>query len=177
MVCCLESHENEGDHFHCSVNLSGSKHWKALKDALEKESGIQVHFSDVHDSYWSAFKYITKSDPNVFLSVNHPNMQEMSSPKTKVCVQAIRQKHKSWSRDASGDQVSTTTNPPKIACLSNLEVSEFISGNKISNEDELVPIAHTQKEGGKKHFANFFLHSQKSLSDLFASTKRLEGCF
>ena len=100
----------------------------------------------------------------------------MSSPKTKLCVQAIRQKRKSRSRDTSGDQVSTTTKPPKIARRSNLEVSEFITRNKISNEDELFAIAHAQKEEGKKDLANFLLSlSQKSLSDLFASTKRLEA--
>ena len=70
----------------------------------------------------------------------------MSSPKTKLCVQAIRQKRKSRSTDTSGDQVSTTTKPPKTVRLSNLEVSEFITCNKISNEDELFAVAHTQKE-------------------------------
>ena len=105
---------------HCSAKLSGSKRWKAVKDTLNKESGIQVHFSDPHDNYWSAFKYITKSDPNIYRSSSHPNMQEMSFLKAKVCVQAVRQKHKSRSTDTSGDQVSTTTKSPKIARLSNL---------------------------------------------------------
>ena len=95
-----------------------------------------MHFSDAHNNYWVAFKCITKSDPNILLSSSHPNMQEMSSPKTKVCVQAIRQKRKSRPTDTSGDKVSTTTKPPKIARLSNLEVSEFITRNKISNEYE-----------------------------------------
>ena len=103
-------------------------------------------------------------------------MQEMSSPKTKVCAQAIRRKRKSQSTDTSGDQVSTTTKPPKITRLSNLEVSEFMARNKISNEDELFAIAHTQKEEGKKALANFLLsRSQKSMSDLLAST--VKGCF
>ena len=153
-ACCLESHQNGGDHYHCSIKLSGLKRWKAVKNTLKKESGIQVHFSDAHDNYWSVFKYISKSDPNIFLSSNHPNMQEMSSPKTKACVQAIKQKRKSWSTDTS---VSITTKPPKITRLGNLEVSEFITRNKISNEHELFPIAHTQKEEGKKDLANFIL--------------------
>ena len=84
-------------------------------------------------------------------------MQEMSSPRPKVCVQAISQKRKSWSTDTSGDQVSATTKPPKIARLSNLEVSEFITRRKISNEDELFAVAHTQKEEGKKDLVNFLL--------------------
>ena len=104
-----------------------------------------------------------------------PNMQEMSSPKTKAFMQAIRQKRKSRSTDTSVDQVSTTTKPPKIASLGNLEVLEFITRNKISNEGKLFDIAHTQKEEGKKNLANFLLlRLKESLSDLFASTKRLE---
>ena len=104
-----------------------------------------------------------------------PNMQEMSSPKTKAFMQAIRQKRKSRSTDTSVDQVSTTTKPPKIASLGNLEVLEFITRNKISNEGKLFAIAHTQKEEGKKNLANFLLlRLKESLSDLFASTKRLE---
>ena len=102
-------------------------------------------------------------------------MQEMSSPKTKAFMQAIRQKRKSRSTDTSVDQVSTTTKPPKIASLGNLEVLEFITRNKISNEGKLFAIAHTQKEEGKKNLANFLLlRLKESLSDLFASTKRLE---
>ena len=104
-----------------------------------------------------------------------PNMQEMRSPKTKAFMQAIRQKRKSRSTDTSVDQVSTTTKPPKIASLGNLEVLEFITRNKISNEGKLFAIAHTQKEEGKKNLANFLLlRLKESLSDLFASTKRLE---
>ena len=102
-------------------------------------------------------------------------MQEMSSPKTKAFMQAIRQKRKSRSTDTSVDQVSTTTKPPKIAPLGNLEVLEFITRNKIRNEGKLFAIAHTQKEEGKKNLANFLLlRLKESLSDLFASTKRLE---
>ena len=41
---------------------------------------------------------------------------------------------------------------------------------------ELFVIAHTQKEEDKKDLANFLLlRLQKSLSDLFTSTKRLEA--
>ena len=78
-ACCLKSHQNGGNHYHCSVKLSGSKRRTAVKDTL-----IHVHFSDAHDNCLSVFKYITKSNLNIFLSFKHPNMQEMSSPKTGV---------------------------------------------------------------------------------------------
>ena len=78
-----------------------------------------------------------------FLSSNHPNMQEMSPLKTKSSVQAISKNVNLGSQTSSGDQVSTTTMSPKIARLSNLEVSELITRNKTSNEAELFPISHT----------------------------------
>ena len=51
----------------------------------------------------------------IFLSPNHPNMQEISSPKLYI----MTQKRKSRPRDISGD-VSTTTKPSKVAPLCNL---------------------------------------------------------
>ena len=72
----------------------------------------------------------------------------MSSPKSEVCVQAIRRNLPRFTRSThtSGDQVSTTIKPPKIALPSNLKASEFITRNKISNEDELFTIAHAHKK-------------------------------
>ena len=154
----MESHQNGGDHYHCSIKLSGSKRWKAVKDTLKKES--QVHFSDADNNYWSVFKYITKNDPNIFLSSNHSNMQEMSSPETKVCVQAIRQKRKSRSTDTSGDQVSTTTKPPKTVLATWKFQSSSLATKSAMKMNSLL--LHTHKK-------------KKSLSDLFASTKWLEA--
>ena len=60
----------------------------------------------------------------IFLvSSDHPNMQEMSSLKTKVSVHAIRKKRKSWFTDTSRDQVSNKTKPAKIT--SNLATWKF----------------------------------------------------
>ena len=132
---------------------------------MKKESGIQVNFSDTYDNYWSAFKYITKSNPNIFLSSNHPNMQEMSSPKTKLCVQAIRQKRKSRSTDTSGDQVSTTTKPPKIARLSNFQSSEFQSSSlatKSATKMNSLLLHMLKKKMAKKTLPTFFCHVRKN---------------
>ena len=73
-ACCLESHQNGRNHYHCSVKLPGPKRWKSVKVTSKKDSGIQVHFSDAHNNYWIAFKCITKSDPNILLSSSHPNI-------------------------------------------------------------------------------------------------------
>ena len=92
-ACCLESHQNGGDHYHLALKLSGSKRWKSVKDYMQNIKGIVVNFSDTHQNYYTAFRYITKSDPNIFLSQTHPNLQEMNPPKTSKCLAALRKKH------------------------------------------------------------------------------------
>ena len=129
---------------------------------IEKENGMEVHFLRAHNNYWNTFKCNTKSDPNIFLTSNHPNIQEISSLKTKVCVEAIRQKRISRSPNTSGDQVSYATKPPKITCLSNLEVLEFIIHNKISNEDELFATAYIRRKKAKKTVPTLFGPIQKN---------------
>ena len=76
-ACCLESHQNGGDHYHVAIKLSASKRWKSAKEYLQKKSGIAVNFSDSHKNYYTAFRYISKSDTNIFLSSNHPNLQNL----------------------------------------------------------------------------------------------------
>ena len=90
-ACCLELHENtSGVHYHLCVKLSGPKRWKSLKDNMMKKHGVVLNFSDSHDNYYTAYKYVTKKDPEVYLSPGHPNLEEIGSPRTSKCVRAYR---------------------------------------------------------------------------------------
>ncbi len=51
---------------------------------------VIVHFSDEHDNYHSPYKYVTKKDTDAFLSLSHPNLSKIGSPRTKKCVRAYR---------------------------------------------------------------------------------------
>ena len=138
-----------------------------------KKSEIDVNFSDSHQNYYAALKYISKRDTNIFLSPNHPNLQEMSSPKTSKCLSALRRKraHSSHSVSNHADREGET-GLSKIKCLSNYEVDEFIAGNSTQSLDELLFIARTQEDNGKKDLANYLLsRSQKSISHLFHAVK------
>ena len=64
-----------------------------------------VHFSD-HEGYYSAYKYIRKFDEDVFHSHNHPNLQEIGSPRTSSCQQAYRRKRS----QSSGNSCTSETN-------------------------------------------------------------------
>ena len=173
-ACCLESHANGGDHYHLALKLSGSKRWKSVKDHMQNIKGIVVNFSDTHQNYYTAFKYITKSDPNIFLSQSHPNLEEMNPPKTSKCLSALRKKH---ARSANNTVVEEPKKKEKKSKrLSNYDVYKYISQNEIQSEDQLYSIAHTQEADGKTDLAVYLLsRSRKSVGELFENANRMNS--
>ena len=53
-----------------------------------KEHKVSVHFSDNHDNYIAAYRYVCKTDDHVFHSVSHPDLNEVGSPRTKNSTKA-----------------------------------------------------------------------------------------
>jgi hypothetical protein len=41
-----------------------------------------VNFSDKHDNYFSAYKYVVKHDADYVLSDNHPDLTNATAPRT-----------------------------------------------------------------------------------------------
>ena len=122
-------------------------------------------------------KYIFKKDTNIFLSSNHPNLQEISSPKTSKCLSALRRKlvHSSHSVRNRAEQEGKT-GPSKIKRLSNYDIYKFITGNNIQTADKFFCVARIQKDSDKKDLANYLLsRSQKPISDLFDAAKRMDA--
>ena len=110
-----------------------------------KKSGIVVNFSDSHQNYYTALKYISKRDTIIFQSPNHPNFQEMSSPKSSNFLYVLRRKRAHSSHSVSNcAERDGETSPSKIKRLGNYEVYEFITGNNIQSVDGLFFIARTQ---------------------------------
>ena len=171
---CLEEHENGGHHYHTSVKLSSPKRWLSVKNNLDSKYEIQVHFSMKHDNYYSAYKYVCKSDDQVYHSENHPNLKEIGSPKTKACIGAYRQKRKSENTNSKGE--GSGSRASKIKRLTKLDVSDFLVEHKIKTEDELLAVAHQQKVDGKKELANFVINQgSKALQDLIVNSWRMQN--
>ena len=92
---CLEERENtSGQYYRVCVKLSGPKRWNPLKNLLKERHNITISFTENHERYYSAFTYISKTDRNVYISPNHPDLQEMGSPVTKKCMSALREKNR-----------------------------------------------------------------------------------
>ncbi len=167
-ACCIEKHQQQGFHYHLAIKLSAPKRWLGCKKALERKHGIQVHFSD-HEGYYSAYKYICKFDQDVFHSANHPNLQEIGSPRTSVCQQAYRRKRSrplgNCSTSQANKQSENDRSVAKIKKLSNIEVSEFITKHEILKTKHLFWRRRTNSMSKVKEiWRNLFYLVHQSLS-------------
>ena len=80
-VVSLEEHSMEQSgseainrpyHYHMALKLKRRGRWIQVRKYLEKEFGIQVNFSDHHNTYYSGYRYITKEDEEPLHSEPHP---------------------------------------------------------------------------------------------------------
>ena len=49
-----------------------------------QDHGVFFNFPDGYDNYYRAYKYVTKEDPEVYLSPGHPNLAAIGSPRTSA---------------------------------------------------------------------------------------------
>ena len=183
-ACSLEPHKTAGQHYHVSLKLSGPKRWKSVKENISNTHGIVVNFSDKHDNYYSAYKYVCKSDSEVYHSEEHPDLKDVAPPRTTVSTKAYRLSRKRTESAASTDATAdngdksgpSKHSASKIKRLSNLDVSEYIVSNNIHTEIELLAAAKIRKEEGQKDLANFVLsRSPKALKDLLENSWKMHN--
>ena len=56
------------------VKFSNNKRWYGAKLHLLANYNISVHFSDSHQNYIYAYRYVTKEDTELFHSPGHPDL-------------------------------------------------------------------------------------------------------
>ena len=159
------------------MKLTGPKRWKSVKESISSKEGIVVNFSDNHDNYYSAYRYICKDDDSVHHSKHHPNLDDVASPWTKKSTQAYRQARKSYAQE--NPTHAPQKKKQKTTCrklLTQFEVSEFLLKNNIRRDTELFYEANKRKEEGQTDLAAFVLsRSSKSLNDLIENTWRMNN--
>ena len=67
---------------HCALKLTGNKKEISAKARLTENHNTVVNFSEKHNFYDSAYRYLCKQN-NVAHSEGHPNFVEAKSPHTK----------------------------------------------------------------------------------------------
>ena len=71
--CCAEErHKSNGIYYHLAIKLTQNQRWLTSKKYLMGNYGVSVHYSSVHHNYYSAWKYVTKSDEDYVQSDEHP---------------------------------------------------------------------------------------------------------
>jgi hypothetical protein len=75
-----EQHQNGGRHFHMAIKLNTKSRWLRARNYIDEKHGIKVNFSDHHDNYYGAYKYVTKEDAEFIVSPDHPDLSNTTGP-------------------------------------------------------------------------------------------------
>ena len=144
-ACCLEEHENEGLHYHVSLKLSAPKKWLNVKKTVMEKHDVVRHFSDQHDNYIAAYKYVSKTDKQVIHSMNHPDLSEVGAPKTEKSTKVYRESRKrarDTKKDCTKPDLKRAFKPKR---LTNVDVSDFLLKQDIKSDTELFSSCQEEK--------------------------------
>lgn len=146
-VVSLEHHEKEGEnpcHYHMALRLNKRCQWSRIRQYIAAAYDIQVHFSSNHNTYYTAFNYVTKEDKEFVTSPNHPVLTE--PPSTERAIQSHRKGAKKNKKE-SGKRIRRR--------YSSYDVVEVIQQQKLYTRLELLNFASTQKKEGKIELMEF----------------------
>ena len=108
-----------------------------MRNFLDEKYGIQVNFSHKHNTYYSAYRYVTKQDSDALHSTSHPDLRD--APKTEKAIAAKKRKGKNPERG------SAKKKNRKEKHLSIYGVAQLIQAKKITTRLELVCLAVEQE--------------------------------
>jgi len=77
-----------------AVKLEKRGRWLPVKIYLRDNYGIQVHFSDHHTTYCSAYTYTIKEDTDTFHSQGHPDLSTFPRTETAISLRNHKGKDK-----------------------------------------------------------------------------------
>ena len=188
--CCRESHQKSGELYHLAVKLDRNQRWLSSKEFLRSEYGIVVNYSSCHHNYYSAWRYVTKSDSNYIESVDHPDLKNSHEPRTSSASRAKSSRCKRLRKakqcgaldDTESEEEMGDTDTPssskkrKKKRLSAFEVSEIIVEKKLKSLVELQALASEQKSEGKTDLAEFLINrTPRAVADILNSTWQIEN--
>lgn len=105
-------------HYHMAIKLSKRARWLQVRNFLDKKYGIQVNFSDKHNTYYSAYRYVTKEDSDALHSTSHPDLRD--APKTEKAIATKKRKGKNPERGSAKKKIGR-----RSVCLSMTLHSSF----------------------------------------------------
>ena len=151
-------------HHHMAIKLSKRARWLQVRNFLDENYGIQVNFSDKHNTYYSAYRYVTKEDSEALHSPSHPDLRD--APKTEKAIAAKKRKGKNPERGTAKKKNR------KEKRLSVYDVKQLIQEKKITTRLELVCLAIEQEREGKTSLAEFIANKgTKAVDEALAIAK------
>ena len=115
-ACCLELHQTGGIHFHMAIKLRRPRRWLSVRQFIHTRYRINVHFSNRHVNYYTAWSYVIKKDNDVVMSSNHPDLWNTPPPVTTAASEAIaaeREHEQEIEGQESGEESSATRSSSK----------------------------------------------------------------
>ena len=125
------------------VKFSNNKHWYGAKLHLLASHNISVHFSDSHQNYISAYRYVTKEDTEVFHSPGHPDLDSARSPQTSKANKALMEKRRS---KQAASEVQHTLKSSKRKRIRKSNVIDIIKDQGIRSKTELLALANERAD-------------------------------
>ena len=167
-VCCRERHSVRGQHYHMAVKLKKLRRWSAVKSYLREKEGITVHFSNAHNNYFTAWRYVTKEDEEALESPDHPYLWNSKPPRTQKASEKRASDGRTNALELNEECASTAVhNPRKRNRLSAFDLSEIIVQKEIKTRTELLALAQDQKKEGKNDVAEFiFKRGDRVVSEI-----------
>jgi len=145
-----------------ALKLEKRGRWLQVKKYLNEKFGIQVYFSDHHNGYYSACKYVIKEDTEALHSPGHPDLTTV--PKTEAATAGKKRKGKEVSAGIKKKRDEER--------LTVYEVCKITQAKSITTRLELVCLAMVQEREGKLCLAQFIACSRLSVS----GDDRKSGC-
>ena len=157
-VTCIEAHNNNnectsGDEmnlydYHMALKLAKRGRWLQVRNYLDEKFGVQVNFSDNHNSYYTAYRYVTKEDREALHSSGHPDLTD-AVPRTEAAITSRKRKAKDKGK-GQGEKRSQRSER-----LSVYDVCQIVQHKGITSRLELVCLAVDQNREGKSSLAQF----------------------
>ena len=144
-VVSEEMHQDGGKHFHMALKLDKKTRWLAVRNFLDMRHGIKVNFSDKHDNYFSAYKYVVKYDADYVQSDNHPDLTNATAP---------RKTNASQKRKGTAKKAGAATKKKKKR-MAVYDVVRIIQTKGIKSRLELMALASKWQEQVKMDLAEF----------------------
>lgn len=184
-VSAVEIHRTTGIHYHMAIKLSKCRRWKEVKKNISEKYNIELHFSQIHSSYYDAYTYATKEDTNFATSFGHVNLENPPRPpRTSNASRAIRNaaQRRRESRDlAAGPSNSaggTSSKKKEYVApkLTNQQVGDIIIKNELRTVKHVHSFSKQMSKEGKHDLKHFLQKhpNQKYIQDILTTNWSIE---